>query len=324
MTISRRNFCAASAAALPWLVHAQQGFPSRPIKLVVAGSPGASTAAVARALGVGMSERLGVPVVVDPKPGANGVVAGVIVTKSPADGYTLLVTPSDSQVLGPLVTKDMPYVPEKDFTPVAKVAELNVMFAAAAKVPVNTMQELVALAKAQPGKLTYGSSGMGGVHHLTVEMLRQRAGLDMLHVPYKGGAEVAQALAAGEIDLFAGSPLLLAPLAKAGKIKALAIAKDTRNSALPDMPTMAEAGFPDFVSSSWYGAFAPPNMPPDVLAKLSDAIIATVNSPEYGQRMAASSVDPSPIGHAQFVKYVAAENVHWRDLLERSGIKTVR
>jgi len=323
MTISRRTFCGMSLASVP-LFAAADAFPSRPIRLVVAGSAGASTAAVARALGAGLSERLGVPVVVDPKPGANGVVAGMIVTKAPADGYTLMITPSDSQVLGPLVNSDLPYSPERDFTPVAKLAELNVMFAAASKVPANTMQEFVALAKAHPGKLTFGSSGVGGVHHLTVEMLRQRAGLDMLHVPYKGGAEVAQALAAGEIDLFAGSPLLLAPLVKGGKVKALAIAKETRTSALPDMPTMIECGFPDFVSASWYGAFAPPNLPPEILARLSDAMVATVKSAEYGQRMAASSVDPSPIAHAQFVRYVASENVHWRKLLVSSGIKTVR
>jgi len=191
MTISRRTFCGMSLASVP-LFAAADAFPSRPIRLVVAGSAGASTAAVARALGAGLSERLGVPVVVDPKPGANGVVAGMIVTKAPADGYTLMITPSDSQVLGPLVNSDLPYSPERDFTPVAKLAELNVMFAAASKVPANTMQEFVALAKAHPGKLTFGSSGVGGVHHLTVEMLRQRAGLDMLHVPYKGGAEVGR------------------------------------------------------------------------------------------------------------------------------------
>lgn len=323
MKISRRTICALALAGAYGLAGAQS-FPSKPIRLVVAGSAGASTAAVARALGAGLSERLGVPVVVDPKPGANGVVAGSIVTKAAPDGYTLMVTPSDSQVLAPLVTKDIPYVPEKDFTPIAKVAELNVMFAIASKVPASTMKEFVALAKSQPGKLTYGSSGVGGVHHLTVEMLRQREGLNMLHVPYKGGAEVAQALAAGEIDIFAGSPLLLAPLAKGGKVKALAIAKATRTSALPDMPTMQEAGFGNFVSSSWYGVFGPPSMPADVLAKLSNAIVATVNSTEYSQRMAASSVDASPIGHEQFVNYVASEFVHWRNLLESSGIKTVR
>lgn len=323
MQVTRRAFCAAMLVAASPLARAQ-AFPSRPIKLISAGSPGGSTDVVARALSVGMNERLGTPVIVEPKPGANGAIAGAAVAKAPPDGYTLLVTPSDSQVLGPLVTKELPYAPEKDFTPVAKVAELNVMFAVSTKVPANTMSELVALAKAQPGKLTYGSSGVGGVHHLTVEMLKQRAGLEMLHVPYKGGAEVARALTAGEVDIFAGSPLLLAPLVKGGQVKGLAIAKETRTSALPAMPTMIEAGFNDFISASWYGVFGPGNMPPDILARLSDAIVATVNSPEFGRVMSAASVDASPMPHGEFAKYVASETVHWRKLLESSGIKTVR
>ncbi len=323
MKTSLQSLFIIALSSLFALAYAQT-FPSRPIKLIVAGSPGASTDAVARALSLGMSERLGVPVVVENKAGANGVVAGMIVTKAAADGHTLLITPSDSQVLAPLITKDLPYSTERDFTPIAKVAELNLMFAVSSKVSANTITELVALAKSQPGKLTYGSSGLGGVQQLTVEMLRQRADLDLLHVPYKGGAEVAQAIASGEIDIFAGSPLLLAPLAKAGRVKAIAIAKMSRAEVLPDMPTMTESGYPNFVSSSWYGVFGPAKMPPEILKSLSDAIVATVNSPEYVKRMANLSVEATAMGHVEFAKYTLSESKSWRVLLESSGIKTVR
>jgi tripartite-type tricarboxylate transporter receptor subunit TctC len=168
------------------------------------------------------------------------------------------------------------------------------------------------------------SAGSGTSNQLVGEFFQSVTGTSFLHVPYKGGAEVAQAIASGEIDIFAGSPLLLAPLAKAGRVKAIAIAKMSRAEVLPDMPTMTESGYPNFVSSSWYGVFGPAKMPPEILKSLSDAIVATVNSHEYFKRMANLSVEATAMGHVEFAKYTLSESKSWRVLLESSGIKTVR
>jgi tripartite-type tricarboxylate transporter receptor subunit TctC len=262
-------------------------FPSRPIRLIVPQAPGGNSDTFGRILAQKLSDRLGQQVVVENRPGAGGTVGSALVSKAAPDGYTLLVADNGTHAIAPtLYGAKLPYDVFKDFTPITLAATFATVIMIHPSVPARNAQEFVALAKSQPGKLTYSSAGTGNGSHLTVELFRAAAGgLDMVHVPYKGGAPAIQALLAGEVQLTAVSVNTALPHIQAGKVRALGVASSKRSPALPDVPTFAESGIP-FEGDSWLAIMGPPGMPAEIAAKLNQEIAATLSESETQERLA--------------------------------------
>jgi tripartite-type tricarboxylate transporter receptor subunit TctC len=311
----------AAAAALFCLSSAQaQDWPNKTIRMIVPGAAGASADGLARSMAEVLGRQLGVPVVVENKVGASGALGADFVAKAPADGYTLLFGQQDSQTILPLLKKSLPYDTFKDFMPLAKVGDLYLVYATNAKVPAQDMKQFIALAKASPGKLNYASGGGGGINHLVSELLVQRAGLQMLHVPYKGGTPAATALMAGEVELFGGSYSLLGKSIESGRLRGLAVTSTARLPQLPNVPTMAELGYRDFVVSAWYGVFAPAGLPESIAARLSSSLVAAANSPDYRQRQAAVGAEGQPLDGAGFTRFLREDYERWKDVIQAGRI----
>lgn len=276
----------AASGALPAAAQTAS-FPSRPIKIVVPHAPGGNSDTFGRILAQKMTDRIGQQVVVENRPGAGGTVGCALVSKSPPDGYMLVVADNGTHAIAPtLYGAKLPYDVFKDFTPVTLAASFPTVIIIHPSVPAQNTQEFVALARSQPGKLTYSSAGTGNGSHLTVEMFRAAAGgLDMVHVPYKGGAPAVQALLAGEVQLSSVSVNTALPHINAGKVRALGVASSKRSPALPDVPTFIESGVP-FEGDSWLALMGPPGIPADVTAKLNQEIAATLREPETQERLA--------------------------------------
>ena len=277
----------AASAALPAAAQTA-AFPSRPIKLIVPHAPGGNSDTFGRILAQYLSERVGQQVVVENKPGAGGSVASGVVAKSAApDGYTLLVADNGTHAIAPtLYGAKLSYDVFKDFTPITLAATFPTVILLHPSVPATTPAEFVALAKSQPGKLTYSSAGTGNGSHLTIELFRTAAGgLDMLHVPYKGGAPAVQALLAGEVQMSSVSVNTALPHIASGKVRALGVASMKRSPALPDVPTFIENGIA-FEGDSWLAIVGPPGIPADITAKLNADIAATLRQPDVQERLA--------------------------------------
>ena len=262
-------------------------FPSRPLRIIVPHAPGGNSDTFGRILAQKLSERVDQQVVVENRPGAGGTVGSALVSKAPPDGYTLLVADNGTHAIAPtLYGTKLSYDVFKDFTPITLAATFPTVIMIHPSVPAQNAKEFVALAKSQPGKLTYSSAGTGNGSHLTVELFRAAAGgLDMVHVPYKGGAPAVQALLAGEVQLSSVSVNTALPHIQAGKVRALGVASTKRSPALPDVPTFAENGIP-FEGDSWLAIMGPPGIPADIAAKLNQEIAATLRQPETQERLA--------------------------------------
>lgn len=298
-----------------------QTYPAKPIRMIVAYPPGASTDVIARLVAHFLGERLGVSVVVDNRVGASGVIGTEAAARTAPDGYTLLLAQQDSHTLLPILKKQLPYNAEKDFVPIAKVGDVFLLIASNAKVPARTLKELIELAKAKPGELKFASAGNGGINHLVMELFMQRAGVKLLHIPYKGGATAVLGLLSGDIDVFGGSATLLAKAIDAGQLRGLVAAQEKRSALLPGVPTGEEAGFPDFVVSAWFGVFAPAGLPEPIAAKLSEAVVAVASSPEYRRRLAGAGGEGTPLGREAFTRFLREESARWREVIERGGIR---
>jgi tripartite-type tricarboxylate transporter receptor subunit TctC len=297
-----------------------QDWPTRPIRMIVPGAAGASADVLARSMAQVLSRHLGTSIVVENKVGASGTLGADFVAKSPPNGYTLLFGQQDSQTILPLLKKAMPYDAEKDFVPLAKVGDLYLVYATNAKVPAQDMRQFIALAKASPGKMNFGSGGGGGINHLASEMLVQRAGIDLVHVPYKGGTPAATALMAGEIELFSGSYSLLGKSIESGRLRGLAVTSPARLAYLPNVPTMEELGYKGFVVSAWYGAFAPAGLPDAIASRLSSAFIAAVDSPEYRQTLQAVGAEGQALDRAAFTRFLQADQASWKEVIQKGRI----
>jgi tripartite-type tricarboxylate transporter receptor subunit TctC len=262
-------------------------FPSRPIRLIVPHAPGGNSDTFSRILAQKLSERVGQQVVVENRPGAGGTVGSAMVSKAAPDGYTLIVADNGTHAIAPtLYGAKLSYDAFKDFTPITLAAKFPTVIMIHPSVPAQNAREFVALAKSQPGKLTYSSAGTGNGSHLTVELFRAASGgLEMVHVPYKGGAPAIQALLAGEVQLTAVSVNTALPHIQAGKVRALGVASSTRSPALPDVPTFAENGIA-FEGDSWLAIMGPSGIPAEVAAKLNQEIAATLREPETQERLA--------------------------------------
>jgi tripartite-type tricarboxylate transporter receptor subunit TctC len=296
-------------------------WPIKPVKMLIGFPAGGPLDAHARLLADKLTAQLGQPVIIDYKAGAGGTVGADFVAKSEPDGYTLLMANTGTMVINPAVYSKLPYQTLRDFAPVARTAQQPLALVVNPSVPAKTVAELVALAKAGPGKLNYGSAGNGGISHLVPEMFKQATGSFIVHIPYKGSAPAFTDLMAGQVQLMAESVPQAAAYVKAGKLRALAVTSAQRNPALPEVPTMIEAGIPGFDVVGFYGVLAPAGTPKPVLDKLSAAFKAVLDNPEIRNRMVQQGADPAFLGHEDFSRFLAAEMPRWAQAVKDSGTR---
>lgn len=319
---SLMTWISALAVAMPLAAQAQvASFPTKPVTILVGFPAGGPLDAHARLLADKLSAQLGQAVVIDYKAGAGGTVGAQAVAQSAPDGHTLLIANTGTMVINPAVYTRLPYQTLKDFAPVARTAQQPLALVVNPAVPATTVAELVALAKARPGGLNYGSAGNGGISHLVPEMFKAATGTFIVHIPYKGSAPAFADLMAGQVQLMAESVPQAAQYVKAGKLRALAVTSARRNPALPDTPTMIEAGIPGFEVVGFYGVLAPAGTPKPVLDKLSAAFRAVLDDPAIKSRMVQQGADPAFLGHEDFSRFLAAEMPRWAQAVKTSGAK---
>ncbi|HEY1325741.1 MAG TPA: tripartite tricarboxylate transporter substrate binding protein [Casimicrobiaceae bacterium] len=299
---------------------ARAAYPDRPIHLIVPFAPGGGNDTIARLVGDGLAKELGQPVVVDNRPGAGGIVGAEAAARAPADGYTLFLGGVGSHAINPNLHANLPYDPIKDFAPISLVASAPLILVVHPSVPAHSVRELIALAKAQPGKLNYASNGNGSSSHLAAVVFASMTGVDMVHVPYKGLAPALTDLLSGQVQLMFSSVVAILPHVKAGKLRALAVSSRERLSLLPDLPTIAEAGVPGYQSSSWYGILAPAGTPPDVVAKLNAALVKVVGAPEVRSALAKEGADPAGNSAEAFGAFIAAEKQRLGELIRHAKV----
>jgi tripartite-type tricarboxylate transporter receptor subunit TctC len=286
-------FVAAVACAVPAAALAQQGFPDRPIKLVVPFSPGGATDILGRLMANAMGEKLGQPIVVENRPGAATVVAASLVAKAPADGYTLLLGASTTLTLNPAIRPNLPYDPLASFTPLGLVADMGLLLVAGNDTPGSSLKDIVAQAKAAPDKFSYGSFGTGSSVHFGGEMLKSVTGIQMVHVPYNGSSPSLTALMGGQVQVAVDTVVASAPLIKAGRIRPIAALGAKRLALLPDVPTMAESGYPGFDMSTWFALLAPAGLPAPVQVKLEAALAASMREPAFQKKLVEMGLTPA-------------------------------
>jgi tripartite-type tricarboxylate transporter receptor subunit TctC len=302
------------------LVQAQAKYPQRPITLVVPSSPGGTTDFTARLISDPLARALGQTVIVDNKPGGAGNIGNQAVARAKPDGYTLLVAYSGYQVGNPHLFPNAGWDPIKDFTPVAMLTRAPQVITIRQGLPVKTLAELTAYAKANPGKLNYASSGNGSIQHIAGELLKQLTGTYITHIPYRGAGPAVQDLLGGQVDLFITTPASVVGHIKAGKLRALAVTGNARLAALPDVPTVAEAGLKDFTLDSWFALYAPAGTPPDVVETLHTAIGKILATPEVKRRAEEAGTAVEQMSPAQLGEYTRKELAYWGQVIKSSKI----
>ena len=318
------KIAALLAAALGGASHGAaraEAYPSKPVKIVIPFVAGGSSDIVGRAIGSKFQELIGQPAVVENKPGANGAIAAEYVAKADPDGYTVLVGSIGVFSINAALFKDLRYQPLRDFAPITLAVTTPNILIAKPGLPVASVKELVAYAKSNPGKLSYCSSGTGSSDHLTGEVFKQAAEIQAVHVPYKGGAACQTDLMGGQIDLSFQNMGAVTNYIRAGKMKALAVTAPARHPQLPNVPSAREAGFPDLVVTSWQAAAAPARTPREVVAKLNDAMVRTLKSPEVRERMNQIGFDVVAGTPEEFGAFMKSEVERWTKVVERGGIK---
>lgn len=316
----KRLLAAVAILAVTVAGASAQNFPERSIKILVPYPAGGPTDTVARAISQALSTDLGQSVIVENQAGAGGRIAMKTVARSTPDGYTLLMGGTNNNGITPAVYKDLDFDAVKDFAPVAAVASDSMVVVINPKVPAKTFAELIAYAKANPGKLSSGG-GIGIAPHFILEFIRVKSGTNIQFVPYRGAAPAMNDAIGGQIQMHASAKVLLLPQVQAGKLRAIAVASPKRWPELPDVPTLAEAGFPGFPPEIWYGLLAPAGTPAPVLAKLNAAVNARLSSPEMKASLAKLGLDPRPMTSKQFGDILAREVSQWSDLAKQTGIK---
>ena len=305
--------------AIPF--HVQAAYPDKPIKIIIGFPAGGPLDAHIRLLIDKLQSALGQTVIVDYKAGAGGAVGAQFVAQSPPDGYTLLLANTGTMVINPAIYTKAPYDTLRDFQPIARTAQQPLVLIVNKDVPVNSLKELITYAKANPGKLNYGSAGNGGISHLVPEMLKSETGIFMVHIPFKGSAPAFTDLIAGHVQFMAESVPQAANYAKQGKVKALAVTSAKRNSALPNTPTVIETGVANLEVVGFYGILAPKGTPPDVTNKLSQAFKETLESPDVQKRMIEQGADPAFLNADQFTKFLTIEMPRWAKVVNQAGAK---
>ena len=313
---------AVAAAFAPALAGAQSDYPNKPVKLVIGFAPGGSTDIVGRIVAQKLGERLGQTVIVENKAGAGGTIGADLVAKSAPDGYTLTLGTTSTHAIAAGAYSKLPYNPVNDFTHISLVAITPYLLVTSAKTPATKLEDFVKLAKDQGGKMNYGSAGQGTATHLSMEMLKDAAKIDMQHIPYKSNAESDRAIIAGEVDAVFGSMPALLANAKAGKVKPIAVGTLVRSPALPEIPTVAESGYPGFEAALWLGVMGPANMPRPVVERLHREIVAIVATPEFKQLMDNNGAEPvSSKTPQEFTDMLRGQVTKYVALTKQIGIK---
>jgi tripartite-type tricarboxylate transporter receptor subunit TctC len=298
-----------------------QSWPTKPIRLVVPFAPGGSSSIVARSVAIEMEKGLGQSIIIDNRPGGGGNVAMQEVARAEPDGYTLIISHIGTFAVNPFMFESLPFDTNKDFAAVSLLAKVPNIFVVHADVPAKDMREFVALVRKQPGKLYYGSAGNGSAGHLAMEYLKLVAGIDIQHVPYKGTGPNLIDLVAGRTQATsAGSPPLM-PHVKAGKLRVIAVGTPQRLASLPDVPTVAEQGYPGFETTQWYGIHAPAKTPPAIIKRVADEAAKAARTPSVAERFKADDAEAVGSTPEEYAKYVAAEQKRWGEVVRKAGVK---
>ena len=317
-----RRLLSAGLAALcvmPLLAAAQSAYPNRPIRFIVPFPPGGGAESTARLVGQKLGEALGQPVVIETRAGAGGNIGTEFVAKAAPDGYTILLS-TNGTVIQPHLQK-LNWDPLKDLVPVSLIATYPLVIATHPSTPGTTLRELVAHAKANPGKLSYGSSGSGGPLHMGAELFKNTVGIDVLHIPYKGNAPATLAILSGEVNMTFDSLVGPLPNIRAGKLRGLAITGKKRSSVLPEVPTVIETGVANFVYESWNGVAAPAGTPPEIVQRLNAEIVKALRSPELAERLKVQFLDAWPTTPEEFQKVIESDYAKWGKIVRASGAK---
>ena len=309
--------CSVAAGA----ASAADEYPNKPIRIVVGFPSGQGTDTIARAVAPKMQSVLGQPLIVENRPGAGGILGQQTAANAAPDGYTILFTSAGPMAVNPGVYTKLPYDPVKDYAPIGGVINVPLVMVASAKLPANNLKELLAMAKAKPGELNFASSGNGVTNHLAMEMLTQAAGVKITHVPYKGSPPALTDLMGGLVSVMFDTPVSVLPFIKDGRMKALAVSGSSRIAALPDVPTVAESGFPGFSAVSWMAFVAPAKTPAPIVARLSDAVAQTVASPEMQTYFRNQGVEPMPMTSPQLGAFIKSEVDKWGKAAHAAGAK---
>lgn len=316
----RRAFVGAAACVAAFAAHAQD-YPSKPVSLIVSFSAGGNNDLRARQLGVPVGTSLGQTIVVENKPGASGNIGHEFVARAKPDGYTLGIGAMGPLTVNPALFPKMGFDPAKDFVPVVLIEKAPLVLVTRADKPFKSVKDVVAEGKAKPKSLSIGNAGTGGAHHLSAELFEDVAGIEVLHVPYKGGGPAATALLSGEIDMMFEQTYAALPSIQAGKIRALAVTSDKRLPSLPDVPTMTELGYPQVTVSNWLGVVAPKGTPPEVVKKLNDSFNKALAAPDMREKIAGPGNVVGGGTPEEFAAFIAAENKRWAALIKAKGIK---
>ena len=304
------------ACAAAWA----QDYPARLVRLLVGFPPGGAVDLVARLLQPRLAQAFKKEIIIENRPGASGALAADLTAKSAPDGYTLNLISHSALVISPAMTK-VPYDPLKDFTPIARVVELQNIFLSHPSLPARSLQELVALAKARPGALNYATPGAGSAGHLSAELFKGMAGIDWVHVPYKGGGPAMTDFLAGQVEVFVAIISTAVPYVKQGKARALAVSGGRRAAALPDVPTVAESGWPGFESTTWYCLVGPARLPLPIVERWHKEIAAVLALPEIRQGLLERGIDVFPGTPAELADYLRSETAKWAPLVKAAGLQ---
>ena len=315
-------YCTFAASAESQLAGSIASYPTKPIRMVVPYAPGGGSDIVARIVGQKMTDTLGQPIIIDNRPGAAGMLGAEIVANAVADGYTLLLADSSFTINSSYYKKQVRYDARKSFVPVALIADTPYLLVVHPSVPAASLRDFIALAKAQPGKINVGSAGNGSGSHLTGELFKLKAGVDLNHIPYKGSGPSTADVVAGQIHAtFATAPGAV-PFIKSGRLKALVVASPKRSATLPDVPTFVESGFSDIVVTNWYGIVAPADTSRFVVRRLYDEVGRAIALPDVRERLAAAALEPVPQAPDQFRALIDVELKRWAQVIREANIRT--
>jgi tripartite-type tricarboxylate transporter receptor subunit TctC len=301
-----------------------QNYPVKPIRIIAAQSAGGVTDALARAFAQKFNEAWKQPVVVENRAGAGGAIGTEVAVKAAPDGYTLLLSSAGPIVINPSLYPALGYDPLKTLVPITFIASSALVLVTHPSVPATSVKQLIALARARPGKLTYGSGGSGSPPHLTAELFKTEAAIDITHIPFKGSAPSVLALVGGQIDLSFSTAVIVLPQVNAGRLRGLADTSPQRSKAMPGLPTMIEAGMPDFESQQWFGLFGPAGLAPDIVSRLNAEATRIIGSPEMRERLANDGAEPGPPAMTQreFAAFLQTDAARWTRVVKLSGAKT--
>ena len=308
------------ALALVWPLLAAGQYPTKPVRMVIPFPPGGATDIIGRVVAQRMGERLGQVFVVDNRPGAGGTIGSELVARSAADGYTLLISTNSTHVIAAVLGKP-PYDPMRDFTPITLLAESANILVVSPVLGISSVQELIKVAKAKPGALSFASSGNGTILHLTGEMFKQMAGVDIVHVPYKGTALSLPDLSSGRVSMLFDNLVSAQPSLRSGSVRALAVTARARSALMPQLPTMSEAGLPGFESTAWFALFGPPGLPPEISLRLHQTAVTILNAPGARERLAAAGAEIASADGNALSELIRGDIARWGRIVQAGNIK---